>query len=40
MQPLYGLTELGIEPLTSEKFLAFNKALYSVLSQYEAADSV
>lgn len=38
--PLYKLSEHGIEAFTSEKFLTFNKTLYTVLSQYETVDSV
>jgi len=40
LQPLYRLSEYGIEAFTSEKFLTFNKTLYSVLGHYETVDSV
>lgn len=40
LQSLYRLSDNGIESFTSEKFLNFNKTLYTMLGQYETVDSV
>jgi hypothetical protein len=40
LQSLYLLSDMGIESFTSNRFQTFNKALHTVLSQYEQVDSV